>query len=121
MNEATQNTTAVAVEETNSRYHAAINFVPEDGKVVLARIKELGNTGLTVKLDRSIFGEIPPAKHEAFLIDAPTLLQVGNYLVAPNAKVVSRELGEAKVFDVKAAIEAAKNDAIEHDWDEVPF
>lgn len=111
MTETTQNTTAVAVEETNSRYHAAINFVPEDGKVVLARIKELGNTGLTVKLDRSIFGEIPPAKHESFLIDAPTLLQVGNYLVAPNAKVVSRELGEAKVFDVKAAIEAAKNEA----------
>lgn len=111
-NKKTENTTVVAVEETNnSRYHAAINFVPEDGKVVLARIKELGNTGLTVKLDRSIFGEIPPAKHEAFLIDAPTLLQVGNYLVAPNAKVVSRELGEAKVFDVQAAIAAAKEEA----------
>lgn len=114
MNEnTTENTTAAKSTEAtiSSKFHAAVNFVPDSGKTVLVRLKELGNTGLTVKVDRSLFGEIPPVKHESFILEAAGLFQLGNYLIPSNAKVLNRELGEAKPFDIKAALEAAKEQA----------
>lgn len=107
----TENTTAAVEETKNSRYHAAVNFVPAEGKTVLVRLKELGKAGLTVKVPKEAFGEVPPVKHESFILEAGELFQLGNYLIPSNAKILEREMGEAKPYDVQAAIAAARDEA----------
>lgn len=90
-------------------FHAAVNHIPE-GRNVLVRIKELGNSSPTLKLPKELFGEVAPQKHESFLLEVEGLAQMGNYLIATgNCKIAQRELEAAKPFDVDAYM-ASLND-----------
>lgn len=104
-------TTTQSTTNTTSKYHAAVNFVPSDSKTVLVRLKELGKAGLTVKVPTECFGEVPPVKHESFILEAGQLFQLGNYLIPSNPKILDREMSEAKPYDVQAALAAAREEA----------
>ena len=81
-----------------NKFHAAVNYVADNA--ILCRIKELGNESPTLKLDKSAFGDIPATKGESFVVELSDLLKDGNYLIAGNAKIITRERQDAVPFDV---------------------
>lgn len=95
------------------KFRAAVNFVPETGNNVLIRIKELGNKAPSMRVNKSLFGEIPPTQHESFVLEMEGVAQLGNYLIPTGAcKIITREMEGATAFDVDAYMEALlKEDA----------
>lgn len=95
------------------KFRAAVNFVPETGNNVLIRIKELGNKAPSMRVNRSIFKDVPPTQHESFIIEMEGVAQLGNYLIPTGAcKIIDREVSGAVEFDVDAYMESLlKEDA----------
>lgn len=94
------------MSEKTRKLHCAVNFIPETGRNILVRVKELGTNSPTMKLDRSVFGDTPPTQHESFVAEVGDLLKQGNYLVPASCKVLDRELADAEPFDVDAYMAA---------------
>ena len=85
-------------------FHAAVNHVSDTSSNILARLKELGNNSPSIRIPKRLFGDVPPAKHEAFVVEMDGLAQVDGFLIPTGScKVITRETpAEAVPFDVDA-------------------
>jgi hypothetical protein len=99
------------------RFHCAVNFVSNNN--VLVRVKELGNSAPSMKVNCKAWGDSVPVKGENFLAEiSDECLQVGNYLIPSNFKVVEREFSEPpKPFNLAGAIA----ESLAADEEAVPF
>ena len=93
------------------KFRAAVNFVPATGNNVLCRIKELGNSSPSIRMNKALFGDIAPSQHESFIFEVEGLAQSGAYLIPTGAcKIVTREAADATPFDVDAYLANLAND-----------